>query len=133
MTRLLDTDTCIDILRGMFGAVDTASRHPPDDLAVSSVTRYELIYGAARCPMARREIETSKINAFLGLLHEIPFDSEAADLAARFRAELAAKGTPIGPMDLLIAATAHANRLILVTGNLREFKRIEELKLESWI
>ncbi|MCC5848597.1 MAG: type II toxin-antitoxin system VapC family toxin [Verrucomicrobia bacterium] len=133
MTRLLDTDTCIDILRGVSAAVDTVSRYSPDDLAISSVTRYELLYGVARCPDKRREKETAKVHAFLRILHEIPFDSEAADLAALLRAELTSKGTPIGPMDLLIAATAKANRLILVTGKLRDFERIEALQLESWL
>lgn len=133
MTHLLDTDTCIALLRGVPGVLEIAARHVPDDLALSSITRYELLSGAARCLEARREIETAKVNRFLETLHEIPFDSEAADLAARLRAGLEAKGSPIGPMDLLIAATARANRLILVSGNQKEFKRIPKLKLESWM
>ena len=133
MTHLLDTDTCIALLRGVPGVLEIAARQVPDDLALSSITRYELLFGAARCPEARREIETVKVNRFLETLHEIPFDSEAADLAARLRAGLEAKGSPIGPMDLLIAATARANHLILVSGNQKEFKRIPKLKLESWM
>jgi len=62
----------------------------------------------------------------------LPFDEQAASLAARIRAELKERGTPIGPWDLLIAATAIANGCILVTSNLREFNRIPDLAVEDW-
>ncbi len=133
MKKLLDTDTCISILRGVSAVVERASQDVPDDLAYSSVTRYELLHGAARCPEPRREAEAAKVKRFLGMLHEVPFDSGAADRAAEIRAGLEAKGTPIGPMDLLIAATALANEMTLVSGNLREFKRVETLRVETWM
>lgn len=65
------------------------------------------------------------------MLHEIAFDEESANLASEIRKDLERKGTPIGPMDLLIAATAMAKNLTLVSGNVKEFSRIADLKLES--
>jgi tRNA(fMet)-specific endonuclease VapC len=62
----------------------------------------------------------------------LPFDDAAAEVYGRIRAELASRGTPIGPYDLMIAATALANNLILVTHNTREFARVSGLVLEDW-
>ncbi|MCL4192705.1 MAG: PIN domain-containing protein [Thermoguttaceae bacterium] len=69
---------------------------------------------------------------FFSRFPSLPFDDRAADFAAQSRADLAASGTPIGPLDLLIAATALAQNLILVTRNTAEFSRINSLRLEDW-
>ena len=133
MKYLLDTDTCIALLRGHPEAVAEAMRCRPDDLAVSSITRYELTYGALRCGPRRGKTESGKVDTFLRALHEIPFSDQTAEQAARIRNALESKGNPIGPMDLLIAATAIESGLKLVTGNQREFGRIPHLRLENWI
>ena len=106
MDYLLDTDTCIAILRGQKNVVDTIQQISPDRIAISSITRYELIYGALRLGAKRQKTEIAKIEKFLALLHELPFEKTVAIIAARIRRELEAQGQPIGPMDLQIAATA---------------------------
>jgi len=129
---LLDTDTCIQILRGVSTVTQNASAFSPDDLAVSSVTRYELIYGSLRCASNRRIKVKSKVELFLSAIHEIPFSSEVANEAAEIRRELEIKGQMIGPMDLLIAATARQTNLEVVTGNMDEFSRVKNLHCSTW-
>jgi len=129
---LLDTDICIAILRGISTAVEHAKAISPDDLAVSAITRYELQMGVLRCAPKRRKLEARKVESFLSLLHELPFTSETAKLAAEVRHRLESCGKGIGPMDTLIAATAIEGKLTLVTGNLREFIRVEGLPCEDW-
>ncbi len=132
MTHLLDTDTCIALLRGHPAAISHAQTHPPADLGVSTITRYELNYGVARCPEQWRTRESHKVRDLLDQLTILPFTEEAADLAAQIRADLEAQGKPIGAMDILIAATALSQSIPLITGNLREFQRIPGLTSESW-
>lgn len=133
MDYLLDTDTCIAILRGQESAVKAIQRIRPDQIAISSITRYELTYGALKLGAKRQKIELGKIDQFLELIHEIPFNQSTALIAARVRRELESKGLPIGPMDLQIAASAIDTGCILVTGNEREFSRVEELNTENWM
>lgn len=133
MDYLLDTDTCIAILRGQESAVEDIQKLRPDQIAISSITRYELTYGALRLGTKRQKTELAKIEQFLELLHELPFQKSTAQIAAHIRRELEIEGLPIGPMDLQIAATALEAECILVTGNEREFGRIENLVVENWI
>ena len=114
MRYLLDTNACIRYLNTPESSVaERLSALSPDDVAVSSVTK-------------------AKVSHFLGCLISLPFDDRAAECCGAVRARLASKGTPIGPYDLLIAAIALANGLTLVTHNMREFERIEELPVEDW-
>ena len=83
-------------------------------------------------PAGSREPRLKALDAFLWPLVLLPFDAAAATVAAKLRAELEAKGTPIGPHDLLIAATVLANGATLVTRNVGEFGRVEGLALENW-
>ncbi|NDV61445.1 type II toxin-antitoxin system VapC family toxin [Puniceicoccales bacterium CK1056] len=133
MKYLLDTDTCVALLRGDATATARARQLSPADLAVSSITRYELHFGVMRCSSKRRKSEAKKVSVFLSLLHEIPFTDETAEVAAKIRFQLEGKGQPIGQMDTLIAATALEAGLTLVTGNLRDFSRISDLSVESWM
>ena len=102
----------------------------PSDCAVSAVTVYELFCGVekAQNPSAERQ----KVELFLSVIAELPFDRAAAETAARIRVELEKKGTPIGPYDLLIAGHALVNGLTVVTNNLGEFQRVGGLKVEAW-
>ncbi len=133
MQYLLDTDTCIAILRGHESAIEAIQEISPDQIAISSITRYELAYGALRLGAKRQKIELAKVEKFLGHLHELPFQKATALTAARIRRELEAQGLPIGPMDLQIAATALEAECILVTGNEREFSRVKGLVAENWM
>jgi len=130
MTHLLDTDTCIGVLRQRPGMVHRLSQIAPTDCAVSMVTVYELFCGVekSRDPATERQ----KVERFIAAIIELPLDRSAAEEAARIRAGLERQGQTIGPYDLLIAGQACASRLTLVTNNVQEFGRVSTLKVESW-
>ncbi len=130
MTHLLDTDTCIGVLRQRPGMVQRLSQLAPTDCAVSMVTVYELFCGVekARAPANERQ----KVARFVSTIIELPLDRAAAEKAAQLRADLERRGQSIGPYDLLIAGQALASGLTLVTNNTQEFQRVSGLKLESW-
>ncbi len=132
MTHLLDTDTCIHLLRGRETTVTRAAEHGPADLAISAITRYELLYGVERCPPAWRKKEGQKVRMLLDALQLLAFTGETAVIAAKIRASVEAAGKAIGPMDLLIAATALEHELILASGNIAEFERVPGLEAVSW-
>jgi tRNA(fMet)-specific endonuclease VapC len=130
MTHLLDTDTCIGVLRQRPGMVQRLSQIAPTDCAVSMVTVYELFCGLAKAQDPAKE--RHKVERFISAIIELPLDRAGAETAANIRAELERQGTPIGPYDFLIAGQAVAGGLTLVTNNVREFQRVSGLKLESW-
>jgi len=130
MTHLLDTDTCIGVLRQRPGMMQRLSRLAPTDCAVSMITVYELLCGVEKAKDPAKERQ--KVHRFVSAIIEIPFERAASESAARVRADLERQGQPIGPYDLLIAGQALASGLTLVTTNVREFQRISGLKLESW-
>jgi tRNA(fMet)-specific endonuclease VapC len=127
---LLDTDTCVGVLRGHASVVGQIGRMRPGDCGVSVVSVYELFCGVeqARSP----ERERIKVQRFLAELAEVPLDRMACEKAATIRANLERQGLPIGPYDLLIAGQAVANGLTLVSGNAREFQRVAGLRLTNW-
>jgi tRNA(fMet)-specific endonuclease VapC len=128
---LLDTNACIKVLNGSSAAlVARLRREDPAAVLISSVTRAELLFGARN---STRVSETLKLLArFLAPLVSAPFDDRAAEHYGAIRAELASRGQPIGPNDLLIAATAKARDATLVTHNVREFSRVVGLAIEDW-
>jgi len=132
VTHLLDTDTCIHLLRGREITVLRASRHSPTDLAVSAITRYELLFGVERCPPAWRKKEGGKVFLLLEQIQILPFTGKTAERAASLRAALESVGKGIGPMDVLIAATALEHALPIVTNNLAEFQRVPGLQCLTW-
>jgi tRNA(fMet)-specific endonuclease VapC len=127
---LLDTNVLIHFLKGRQGVVERMLAAPARELAVSTVSQHELEFGALRSahPAARRKV----IRELCRDLVVVPFDGAAALDAAAIRAGLAARGELIGPMDLLIAGTARSRGALLVTGNMREFSRVEGLRLADW-
>jgi tRNA(fMet)-specific endonuclease VapC len=130
MTYLLDTDTCIGVLRQKPGMVQRLRQLAPTDCAVSMVTIYELLCGVEKAKDAIGE--RHKVQRFISAIIELPLDRAAAEAAARIRADLERQGQPIGPYDLLIAGQSLASSLTLVTNNRKEFQRVAGLKLESW-
>lgn len=130
MQYLLDTDTCVDLLRGARTVVEKLETLTPDDCGISAITSFELFAGAARARDPRRE--TEKVHKLVDVVEELPFDTDAARRAGALRSELEEAGTPIGPYDLLIAAHALALDLALVTANSGEFGRVAGLRLENW-
>ena len=130
MKYLLDTETCIHVFRGKSSVIERMEQVSGDDLAISCITYYELVYGAKRCAREREELR--KIQAFVQHIHQLAFGPQTALHAAGIRHALEERGSGIGPMDTLIAATALESRLVLVTGNLREFSRVAGLRCEPW-
>ena len=90
----------------------------------------ELLYGARKS--ARVDENLRLLRRFFGPLVSLPFDDRCADEAGLIRLDLERSGRPIGPNDLLIAATARAHDLVLVTGHTREFGRVPGLRIEDW-
>jgi tRNA(fMet)-specific endonuclease VapC len=100
-------------------------------VAVSSVVIFELEYGIAKSQ--QRAGNVARLEQFMsGAVSVLPFESEDAAVAGQVRAELERKGTPIGPYDLLIGAQALRHGAVLVTGNLKEFRRIKGLRCLDW-
>ena len=130
MTYLLDTNACVDALKGEAQVVRNLASQSPDECAISTVTAYELYTGMEKC--ADPEKEREKVVRFLDSLHLLAFEDRAAQEAARIRADLEAAGTPIGPYDILIAGHALAVDLVLVTHNVTEFSRVPGLKIQDW-
>ena len=130
MQYLLDTDTCVDLLRGVESVVARLKKLTPDDCGISAISSFELFAGAAKVRDPRRE--TEKIDALLDVVEELPFAATEARRAGSLRASLEKAGTPIGAYDLLIAAHALTTELTLVTANTGEFSQVRGLSLENW-
>ena len=132
MTYLLDTNACVSHLRsaGRLGVSRRLASVAPSDVALSAVTKAELIFGA----MVSRDVarNLAEVDLFCGRFASYPFDDGAARLYAEIRAVLARAGTPTGPYDTMIAAIARANGLTLVTHNVSEFSRVPGLTIEDW-
>lgn len=106
------------------------SAHPPSQITLCDVVKAELYYGAFKS--ARQDANLSILDTLFSGFMSFSFDGKAARIVGDIRADLARKGTPIGPYDLQIAAIALANDCILITHNTGEFSRIAGLKLEDW-
>ncbi|HEX9701030.1 MAG TPA: type II toxin-antitoxin system VapC family toxin [Acidobacteriota bacterium] len=128
---LLDTDTCSYVMKRTHpAAIDRMRRFRLGELKVSTIARYELEYGARRS--TRCEELLIVIGSFLSRVDVLPFDAGAARMAAQVRAALATAGTPIGFYDTLIAGHARSLGAVLVTHNVAEFGRVDELQIEDW-
>jgi tRNA(fMet)-specific endonuclease VapC len=131
MKFLLDTTPCVAFLRGRNALLlQRFQQHAAADIALSAVTLAELYYGAARSSNPARE--RAAVDAFAAPFVCLPFNQPAADAYAAIRADLEARGLPIGANDYLIAAVALANSLTLVTHNTAEFSRVTGLAVEDW-
>jgi len=131
MHYLLDTNICIYLIKNRPLAVREKFRqYSPKDVAISTITLFELQYGIEKSQYRQRSKEA--LAKFLLPLNLINLDRSSAVEAAVIRAQLEKKGMPIGPYDLLIAGLARSLDMILVTSNTREFKRIDGLHLENW-
>lgn len=132
MRYLLDTNVCIDVLRGRPEVVARFREHSPNDLYVSAITAFELIQGAGRAPKPYREIERQKVDTFMASLLTVPFDGRCGILAGEINARLLNHGTTVGVMDVFIAATAWIMDVPVVTSNTRDLSKIEGLTLIDW-
>lgn len=128
---LLDTNVCIRLLNEAHPGILMQFRaHSPSDIALCSVVKAELLFGARRS--ARVEENLQRLKLFFSPLNSLPFDDLCAEHYALIRTYLLAQGKPIGPNDLLIAAIARAHDAVLVTHNTGEFGRVIGLRMEDW-
>lgn len=131
MTYLLDTDTTIYIIKKKPESVFRKLRpQGMEQVAVSTITVAELEHGVAKSQQPERN--RVALMEFLIPFALIDFDHKAARTYGKIRAAVESKGSPIGLMDLLLAAQALSRDLIFVTNNVREFRRVEGLRVENW-
>lgn len=130
MKLLLDTDTCIFALKQNPSVLENLLAQSPEDIAVSVITEAELRTGAAKSASPVKTLRL--LENFLRPLSIFEFTSGDAAVYAQVRARLERAGTPIGPLDTLIAAQGLARKLVLVTNNQREFSRVAGLRLLNW-
>ena len=130
MKYALDTNTLIYFFKGLGNIKNHLLSVPPSEIALPAIVLFELEFGVARSSSPRKRI--SQLKDFTDLVNIIPFGPAEAKAAAQIRLKLEKKGIPIGPYDVSIAASAKTNNLILVTHNLKEFKRFEGLQVEDW-
>jgi len=128
---LLDTNICIYIAKNRpVEVLDRFRRLRYGDVGMSVITHLEMVYGAWKSQ--HREANLRTLEALEKVIPVLPLDANVGHHYGRVRAELESKGSPIGAYDLLIAAHALAQGLTLVTNNVREFRRVPELKIENW-
>jgi tRNA(fMet)-specific endonuclease VapC len=130
MRFLLDTNICIYALKQDQAVLTRLLAERPVDIGLSVITEAELRTGVAKSTAATQNARL--LENFLRPLTVVEFTSNDALAYAAVRAKLEHAGTPIGPLDTLIAAQALARKLTLVSNNQREFKRIARLRLENW-
>lgn len=131
MKYLLDTNTCIRYLnRRSASIIAKMTGLAPSDIAMCSIVKAELFAGAGKSRTPDKTLAKQRI--FLDQFVSLPFDDAAALAYGPLRATLELAGTPIGPLDMLIASITLANGLTLVTHNRAEFSRVAGLQLEDW-
>ncbi len=128
---MLDTNLCIRILRDRPQSIRARFNAEADGLSISTIVLTELLYGAAK---SARPIENrTEVERFANRLEVLPFDADAAAHAGDIRATLERAGRQIGGYVVLIAGHARSRGLIVVTGNLGEFDRVDGLRCEDWL
>lgn len=128
---LLDTNLCIRVLRDRPPTFRYRFNNEADRLCISTIVLTELLHGAAKS--ARQDHNRREVERFAARLEVLPFDAGAADHAADIRANLERRGQTIGGYDLLIAGHARSRGLVVATGNLGEFNRVDGLRCEDWL
>ena len=132
MRYMLDTNICIYLIkRQPREVIDKFQGIAPGEIAISSVTVAEMMYGVAKSQY--KDKNKSALESFLAPLEIVDFDFKAAQHYGTVRAYLEKMGTPVGAYDLMIAAHALSLDLVLVTNNEREFQRIPDLIVENWV
>lgn len=131
MRYMLDTNICIYSIKHKPEQVFLRlQEHEPEDICISSVTYAELVHGVEKS----QAIEKNRLALALLLanIEILNFDANAAESYGKIRADLEKQGTPIGPLDMMIAGHAKSLGYTVVTNNTKEFNRVPGLKLENW-
>ncbi len=127
---LLDTNTLIYFFKGMGKVEENLFSYSPKDIFIPSIVIYELQVGIAKSNNPQKRDE--QLSTLLEQINTIEFGNKEAKVSAIIRADLERKGTPIGPIDVLIAGCAKAHNLTLIAHNTKEFSRVEGLSLSDW-
>lgn len=131
MKYLLDTNICIYLINERPQKVLAQfKRHSLGDIGISSITASELAFGVAKSGSLRNR---AALESFLLPINIVEYDAAAAFAYGDIRATLEKQGKTIGPLDMLIAASALSRQLVLVTNNEKEFRRVSKLKVENWL
>ena len=131
MRYMLDTNICIYAIKHKPEKVfQKLQEVEPEDVYVSSVTYAELVHGVEKS--AAVEKNRLALSMLLANIEILDFDVDAADCYGKIRADLEKKGTPIGPLDMMIAGHALSRGYTVVTNNVKEFSRVSNLIIENW-
>ena len=131
MRYMLDTNICIYAIKHKPEKVfERLQKTEPEDVCISSVTYAELVHGVEKS--AAVEKNRVALSLLLSNIEILSFDTDAANEYGKIRADLERQGTPIGPLDMMIAGHARSQSYTLVTNNTKEFCRVKDLKIENW-
>ncbi|HAO11391.1 MAG TPA: VapC toxin family PIN domain ribonuclease [Planktothrix sp. UBA8407] len=127
---ILDTNTLIYYFKGQGKIAQNLANVSPQEIGISAIVLFELQVGIAKSTSPAKR--TQQLQQLLNQINLIPFDRNSAIVAATIRAQLEQQGTPIGPIDVLIAGTAASLQATLVTHNIKEFSRVSGLAIADW-
>ncbi len=131
MRYMLDTNICIYAIKHKPEKVfRELQKHDPFEICISSVTYAELVHGVEKS--AAVEKNRVALSMLLANIEILSFDVNAANNYGKIRADLEKKGTPIGPLDMMIAGHAQSLGYTVVTNNIKEFARVDNLKTVNW-
>ena len=128
MKFLLDTNAVIALLEDNRSFVAHIRTYLPSDFGISAIVHHELCFGAYKSRRVAANLQNVQALQF----EVVPISKADAERAGEIRAALQARGTPIGPYDVLIAGQAVARSLTLITHNVAEFSRVAGLEFEDW-
>ena len=132
MRYILDTNICIYLIKHKpLQVFEKLQEHNPDEICISAVTYAELVHGVEKSKAVERN--RLALTILLSNIEILDFDMKAAEEYGRIRADLEKNGTPIGPLDIMIAGHAKSLGYTVVTNNVGEFKRVEGLQYENWV
>ena len=132
MRYMLDTNICIYLIKHKpLQVFEKLQEHNPDEICISAVTYAELVHGVEKSKAVERN--RLALTILLSNIEILDFDMNAAEEYGRIIADLEKKGTPIGPLDMMIAGHAKSLGYTIVTNNVGEFKRVEGLQYENWV
>jgi tRNA(fMet)-specific endonuclease VapC len=131
MRYMLDTNICIYVIKHKPEKVfQELQKHDPSEVCISSVTYAELVHGVEKSEAVEKN--RLALSLLLANIEILDFDVEAANCYGKIRADLEKKGTPIGPLDMMIAGHAQSLGYTVVTNNMKEFSRVSNLKIDNW-
>jgi tRNA(fMet)-specific endonuclease VapC len=127
---ILDINTLIYFFKGQGNIAKVLLTKAPSDIGLPTIFLYELEVGVAKSNFPEKRM--NQLTALTSVENVLPFGNAEAKCAANIRAIFEQRGTPIGPYDILIAATAIVNNNTLITHNVKEFQRVQRLQIEDW-